>query len=459
MFKSIKRSPHYRWYVFASVSLGTFMSTLDGSIVNVALPTIAKDFNVDLHTLQWIPGSYLLIITSLLLFFGRLADIVGKRKVFSWGYIGFIIGSFLCGLSHSVTFLIFARVIQGIGASMMMANSPGIITKVFPPQERGRALGTVGTVVALGSMTGPPLGGLITGIIGWQWIFFINIPLGLIGLWGSSNLIPEEQGIKIKKFDYQGTFTWAIGIILLLIGFTQVETKGWTFSVLSLIFIGLFSIILFVKIESKIKEPLLDLTLFKNPIFTTGNIAGFLSFVTLFFLNLFMPFYFQEIKGFSPQKIGFIMMSYPIAMSLVAPVSGYLSDKYGFRIFTCLGMGLLTLNFLVLSRITANSPTYLLILSQCMAGIGMGIFQSPNNSSVMGVVPPNKLGIAGGVLATMRNLGMVLGIALSVSIFSFRLNYVGDFALALGETYLVAAFVALGGLIFSLIRGKEYKIT
>lgn len=463
MIAKIKASARYRWYVLISVSLGTFMATLDSSIVNVALPTIAQNFQVDIKVLQWVPAAYILTITSLLLTFGRLADMFGKTKIFGIGFLGFTLGSILCGLAVNPTFLIGARVIQGIGAAMLMANSMGIITSVFPAQERGRALGTVGTVVAAGSMTGPPLGGLLTGTIGWPAIFFINVPIGLLGFWASIYLLPREPGIdRGSSFDFLGAFFWASGVISLVLGLSQVETIGWTSRVIVTIFIGVILLSIFIKMEIKRSQPLIDLNLFKNPVFASGNFAGFISFVTMFFITIFMPFYFQEVKGYEPQQIGLFLMVFPVAMAIVAPMSGYLSDKFGYMIFTTGGMALMFINLLALSRISTATPVYLVVIAQLVIGIAMGMFQSPNNSSVMGVVPKPKLGIAGGIIATMRNFGMVMGIAISVSIFSARVRlYSGlekkeAFVSALGDVFLVAACLALVGLLVSFIRGKKY---
>lgn len=439
------------------------MSTLDGSIVNVALPSIADEFQADLKLIQWIPLSYLLIITSCLLFFGKIADTLGKTKVFSWGFIGFMLGSTLCAFSPNIYILIISRVFQGIGAAMIMANSSGIIIDVFPPSERGKALGTVGTIVALGSMTGPPLGGLLTGMVGWSSIFLINIPIGIFGLLGSIYLLPKEKVNKFKSFDFLGAFLWAIGIVSLIYGLSLIEELGITTKVITYIAVGVLGLLLFIKIEFKNNDPLLDLELFKDPIFTTGNIAGLLSFVAMFFANLFMPFYFQEVKGIEANHVGLLMMAFPLSMAFIAPLSGTLSDKFGYRILTTTGMGLMALNLFALSKISATSPTPLIVFAFGVFGVCMGLFQSPNNSSVMGVVPKPKLGIAGGILATMRNLGMVLGIALSVTLFSYRQKFYLDlqvqekFANALGDTFFFAGFIALIGLVLSFTRAKETK--
>ncbi|MDN5323038.1 MAG: hypothetical protein PWQ67_1492, partial [Clostridia bacterium] len=228
------------------------------------------------------------------------------------------------------------------------------------------------------------------------------------------------------------------------------------------IFIGVILLSIFIKMEIKRSQPLIDLNLFKNPVFASGNFAGFISFVTMFFITIFMPFYFQEVKGYEPQQIGLFLMVFPVAMAIVAPMSGYLSDKFGYMIFTTGGMALMFINLLALSRISTATPVYLVVIAQFVFGIAMGMFQSPNNSSVMGVVPKPKLGIAGGIIATMRNFGMVMGIAISVSIFSARVRlYSGlekkeAFVSALGDVFLVAACLALVGLLVSFIRGKKY---
>ena len=461
MFENIKNSSNYRWYIFASVSIGTFMSTLNASSINVALPSIARDFGADLKMVQWIPLSYILIITSCLLFFGKIADIIGKSRVFSWGFIGFMIGSLFCALSPTIQLLIVARIIQGIGAAMIMANSMGIIVDVFPSNERGRALGSVGTIVALGSMSGPPLAGLLTGMLGWPSIFFINIPIGLFGLFGSIYLLPKEKRKKFISFDIKGSILWALGIISFIYGLSMIERVGLTPLVKTYIIVGIVCLILFFILEFKIQDPLLDIELFKNPVFTTGNIAGLLSFIAMFSINLFMPFYFEEVKGIETNQVGFLMMAFPIAMAIVAPLSGYLSDKFGHRLLTTTGMGLMALNLFALSRISVTSPTPLILFSFAVFGASMGLFQSPNNSSVMGVVPKGKLGIAGGILATMRNLGMTLGISLSVLLFSYRQKFYPDlqveekFANALGDTFFYSGFIALIALVLSFTRAKD----
>lgn len=464
MLNNIKASPHYKWFVLLNVALGTFMATLDSSIVNVALPTIAKEFQVDLNVLQWVPAAYILTITGFLLTFGRLADMFGKGRIYSIGFIGFVIGSILCGLSANAHFLIYSRVMQGMGAAMMMANSLGIITGIFPKEERGRALGTMGTVVAVGNLTGAPLGGILTGTVGWQSIFFINVPIGVLGLVLSYFILPRDNiSITKEKFDYFGAVLWLTGIMALIIGLTRVETLGWSKNVILTTVSGLLLLLLFYKIETKSKEPLIDMNLFKNPIFLKGNITKFLSFITLIFLTLFLPFYFQDGKGLEPYQVGLLMMVMPSTMSIIAPLSGYLSDKYGYVIFTVGGMALLSLNLFLFSRVTLNTPIYLVVVSQIIFGIATGMFQSPNNSLIMSVVPKSQLGVSGGIIATMRNFGKVVGIALSVSIFSVRLriysNIKGEeaFINALSDIFLVAAVIAFLGLIICISDIKHIK--
>jgi len=464
VLNSIKTSPNYRWFVFLNVALGTLMATLDGSIVNVALPTMANEFQVDINVLQWIPAAYILTITGFLLTFGRLADIYGKNRIYRIGFIGFVIGSILCGLSTSSQLLIYSRVIQGLGAAMMMANSLGIIIEAFPKEERGRALGTMGTVVAVGNLTGAPLGGILTGTVGWQSIFFINVPIGILGLILSFFILPKDNIPETKgKFDYLGASLWLIGVVALIIGLTRVETLGWSKNVILTTSFGLVLLLLFYRIETKSKEPLIDMNLFKNPIFLKGNITKLISFITLIMVTLFLPFYFQDGKGLEPYQVGLLMMVMPITLSVISPLSGYLSDKYGYVILTVGGMALLSSNLFLFSRITLDTPIYLVIAAQIIFGIATGMFQSPNNTLIMSVVPKSQLGIAGGIIATMRNFGKVVGIALSVGIFSARLRIYTEtrgeeaFINALSDIFLVAAVIAFLGLVICISDIKHIK--
>lgn len=419
MFPSVKNKPNYRWLVLGTVSIGTFMSTLDSSIVNVALPTISNSLHSDLSTLQWVVTSYLLTITSLLPIFGRTADLIGRKEVFSLGFLIFTLGSLFCGFAHNIWFLVGARVFQAIGASMLMSNSSAIITAVFPPFERGKALGLIGTVVALGSLTGPALGGLLIGLTNWRAIFYINLPVGIIGFLAARSILPAD-GIKKGKerFDSAGALTFTVGMISLLLGVNHGEDWGWASSpVLFSLFLGTALLALFIKIEHRVDHPIIDLTIFRNKPFLIGNISGWLSFTAMFANNMLLPFYLQHILNYSPSKIGLLMTAFPLTMAVVAPLSGHASDKFGPVLLTTGGLTITGLGLLYFSMLTVEARFYNIVLPLMLIGLGSGMFQSPNNSSVMSSVPPEKLGIAGGINSLVRNLGMVTGIAYSVSLF------------------------------------------
>jgi EmrB/QacA subfamily drug resistance transporter len=417
-----KNSTNYRWYILANVSIGTFMSTLDSSIVNVALPTISGNLHSDLSVLQWVVTAYLLVISSLLPLFGRIADLVGRKRVFSMGFLIFTLGSLLCGLANNIWFLVAMRVFQAIGASMLMANNAAIITAVFPPQERGRALGLTGTVVALGNLSGPAIGGLLLGIASWRSIFFINLPIGLLGYWASRVILPPDQPRKDREtFDNLGAFFFSTGMISILFALNNGQDWGWSSSpILIGLILGISLLISFFFTETRVLHPMIELSLFKNRPFLIGNISGFLSFIALFSNMMLMPFYLQHILNFSPSQVGLMMTAFPLMMAFVAPLSGRASDRIGPVALTTSGLVFISLGLFYLTTVSANSTTWQVIPGPLLMGIGSGLFQSPNNSSVMSSVPKPKLGVAGGINALVRNVGMVVGTALSVALFENR---------------------------------------
>ena len=466
MSDNIKNAANYRWYVLATVSIGTFMATLDSSIVNVALPTISVDFHSDLSTVQWVVTSYLLTITSLLLVFGRLADLLGRKKVYSLGFLIFILGSILCGLAQNIWFLVGTRVLQAVGASMLMSNSAAIITSIFPHNERGKALGLTGTVVALGSLTGPALGGLLIGLINWRSIFFINVPIGIIGYLAARSILPTDEPRKGKEsFDFVGAIAFTVGMISLLLGINNGENWGWTsFPVLLSLILGLALLFIFFINERVVKHPMVDLTLFRNRTFMIGNLSGWLSFVAMFANTMLLPFYLQQILNYTPSQVGVLMTVFPVTMAIVAPISGHASDKFGPVALTTSGLAITGLGLFYFSTLSATAEFYHVIPGSLLIGLGAGLFQSPNNSSVMSSVPPQKLGIAGGINSLVRNLGMVTGIAFSVSLFEAlggvtkpKPDQIEMFMSAYQTVMLVAMAIALFGAIISYNR-KGYAI-
>ncbi len=415
-------SNRYRWFVLANVSVGTFMATLDSSIVNVALPTINTVFQTSLQTVQWVVTAYLLVISSLLPVFGRTADLLGRKRVYSFGFIVFTLGSALCGLAPNIWFLVGMRVFQAIGASMLMANSAAIITATFPPRERGRALGLTGTVVALGSLAGPAVGGILVGLAGWRSIFYVNLPIGIIGYLAARVVLPNDKSAGMSEtFDFKGAILFTLGMVSLLLGINNGQDWGWTsLPVLAGLVLGILLLGSFFITELRVKHPMIDLSLFRNWPFLAGNLSGLLSFVAIFGNFMLMPFYLQHILNYDPTKVGMIMTSFPLVMAVAAPISGYASDRIGPVALTTGGLLFSAAGLFYLAHVSATSSAWQVIPGPLLMGLGAGLFNSPNNSSVMSAVPPQKLGLAGGVNALVRNVGMVVGIAFSVTLFENR---------------------------------------
>jgi len=462
-----------KWWILGSVAIGTFMATLDGSIVNVALPTISSEFKVHLDEIQWVVSSYLLTISSLLLIFGRFADIIGRKKVYGTGFLVFVLGSALCGFASTLELLVASRVVQAAGAAMMMANGMGIVTSVFPPQQRGQALGIMGTVVSAGSLAGPSIGGFLVAKFGWSSIFLVNLPIGLLGFGAAQLFLPRDPAKETREpFDWAGALLFAGGLISLLWGLSNGQDYGWSAPpIIGSLALAVAALGIFFRLELKTPHPMLDLSLFKNRVFLAGNTAGLISFVAMFSTTILVPFYLQRILHFTPDKVGLLMTPFPVVMAVVAPLSGWLSDKVSHVLLTSGGLVVNAAGLVWLSRLGPETGFVEVALHLGVLGLGMGLFQSPNNSSVMGVVPPPKLGIAGGVNALVRNVGMVTGIAFSVSLFTNRLTALGGvsepvtrqhvdaFLSSMSTVFLAAAALSLLGAFISAIRGKKEELS
>ncbi len=405
-----------RWLIFFTIGMFTFMSTLDGSIVNVALPVISTNLGHPIAQIEWIVTSYLMTICSLLLFFGRMGDAVGKIKVFRIGALLFIIGSFLCGFSHNLTMLVCSRIIQAAGASMTMAVNMGIVTDIFPITERGRALGMTGMLVSLGSITGPGLGGLIVKSLGWQYIFWVNVPIGLVLAFLGLKILPKDLFTKKVVFDIAGIFLFIVFIVSFFSGILLSQQFGFSdIRIIAALVVAAISIIAFVLVETKKEQPMLQLSILKNAMFLLSSLTGFLVFIVLFCFNIIFPFYTQSILALPPDQSGLLLMVFPLAMAVTAPLSGALSDKIGSEWLTFIGLLLLTAIQVAFSTLNQSSPIAFICVMILFAGIANGIFQSPNNSMAMSSVPRQFLGIAGSISALSRNMGMVVGISVATT--------------------------------------------
>lgn len=445
------------------MSISIFMATLDGSIVNIALPVMSEELSVSIGSIQWVVTSYLLSISVLLLIWGKISDLYGKKMIFASGFIIFTIGSALCGISSSLGMLVFSRVIQAVGASSMMALSQGIITSTFPPNERGKALGLTGATVAIGSLVGPSLGGILVDAAGWKSIFLINIPIGIVGTILTFIIIPSiYEAPASTRFDFKGSVMFIAFLLLLFLGLLFLQEGGISVGIFTLMFfMSVVILFFFIKYERTTENPLINLKLFKTRVFSLGLGSAFLSFIGLSSTTLFIPFYLQLFLKHDPLTAGLLISAYPLTTAILSPITGFISDKISYRPLTVTGLAINTVVLFRLSTIGSSTSSLEFIILMVFLGAGVAIFQSPNNSSVMGSVPKEHLGIAGGINALFRNLGLVSGTTLSVLIFSYstkiNINSLSDKAGAfnpgsfLTGFRIVLVFAALSCLLATII--------
>lgn len=442
------------------------MATLDSSIVNIALPTLTKELGHPLQQVRWVVLSYLLVITCLLLPFGKLADLLGRKRVYLWGYFIFTAGSILCGISSSLVWLITFRVIQGIGAAMLMANGPAIITRSVPTQELGAALGTMGMVVSSGLIAGPAIGGILITHFGWPSIFFLNIPVGILGMLLVSRYVPYEEAVsKVSEFDWPGAIIQTFALLSLMVLFEppDIRLEGTQHLPVSRVLISAFTFVfvfLLVKVEKKADDPLLDFGLLRIRDFWTANLASFLTFIAFSSVTVLMPFFLEEIKKFTPDQAGYFMTAIPLTLFVVAPLSGHFSDKYGSKGLSSLGSIVSMISFFAMAGlfglgIHAGITDAMIFILLSAIGLSLGLFQSPNNSMIMSSVPHESLGTASALLATVRNLGLVIGTGLSTTIFAWKKHETGDFIESLHFSHGVSGVVALCAVFVSLAKANR----
>lgn len=406
------------WLILIATCLFTFMSTLDGSIVNIAMPTMSKDLAISMNEAEWIVSVYMITICCLLIFWGRISDTIGKIKIFKIGTLIFIMGSLFCGISSTLEMLLISRIIQATGASMTMATNYGIITENFPPEMRGRSLGVLGSFVSLGSIAGPGIGGVIIQKYTWHYIFLINIPIGIFAFVLGYFVFPKSKKKDIPlNLDYLGFILFDMFIISLFMGIFIGQVIGFTkLSIIILFIIAVCSFVGFIFREKGAKNPLIDLTIFNNKSFSVGLTCAVLIFSSNLFMNTLLPFYLQDTLKLSSLMSGFILMCVPIAMVIVAPISGALSDKIGSEGLTFLGLFIVSVSQLLFILIGLKTTISYLVILTLLAGTGVALFQSPNNSIIMSSVEHNHLGIAGSINSLARNIGMVTGLSLSTTI-------------------------------------------
>lgn len=446
-----------KWLVLIAIGMSTFMSALDTSVVNIVLPVINNAFKSEIATVEWVVIIYLLLVSGLLLSFGRLGDIRGHKSIFLIGFSIFILSSALCGWAPTIGALIAFRGIQAIGAAMLAANSPAILTKNFPGSQRGQALGLQATMTYLGLTVAPSFGGWLTQSISWRAVFYINVPVGLFAFALAWLFIPQDkESGSNEPFDIPGSLLFMVGLVTLLLALNRGYSWGWISSpIIGLFTISLISLSCFLYIETKSTSPILDLELFKQKVFSASTTSSVLNYIAVFSVLLLLPFYLLEGRSLSPSQAGLLLTIQPIVMAIIAPISGSLSDRFGTRIPSVGGMVILSLGILLMSGMGPISPLYQVGLALGIIGFGTGIFISPNNSAIMGAAPRERQGIAAGILATSRSTGMVLGVGLAGAIFtSILAQSTGNtlFFYAFRSSLIVTSLIAGLGAITSFIK-------
>jgi EmrB/QacA subfamily drug resistance transporter len=466
------------WAILAVVTVGTFMTTLDASIVNIALPSVAQAFGTSLTgTVEWVIIGYLVVIATLLLTVGRLADLIGRSPLWITGLVVFTLGSAASGAAPSLLLLIAARALQGVGSACLLATGLAILSDAFLPGERGRALGINTIALALGASAGPTLGGLIVEHLDWRWIFYVNVPVGILAVLASRRILPRAAPRHPGQFDAAGAVLLGVAIGGLNLGLSFGQEWGWASAPLvGTLVVSVGALIAAVSHERRTIAPLLDLTLFRDRTFSSSLLSLVCAMLALFAVGFLLPFYFEELRGFSTQEAGLLLTPFSITIAVVGPIAGSLADRYGSRWLAPLGLAITVAGLVQLTRLSATSSLPEMVVPLVISGLGQGLFLSPNSNALLAATPPAEQGQASGVLATGRVVGQSLSVAVAGAVFaslggamagmsliSFRHSSIepefvelqATFLTALHTAFLVCAGFAVLGLIAALLRGPE----
>jgi EmrB/QacA subfamily drug resistance transporter len=449
-----------KWWTLAAVAFGLFMIMLDNTVVNVALPSIEKDLHISISELEWIVTAYALTFAALLVTGGKLGDMFGRRRIFIVGLVVFTLSSLACGLAPSASFLIGARAVQGVGAALMNPATLSIITATFPPKERGRAIGIWAGVSALALAIGPLCGGLIVDNINWNWIFFVNVPVGAAGIVASRIFISESRDTsREQSIDLPGLATSGLGLFALSYGLIEGNQKGWTSPEILAFFVAAgILLVAFVLLERHQRLPMLDLSLFKIGAFAGANVVAMLVSLGMFGVFFFVSLYVQNILGYSPTQAGAIFLPMTLLIIVVAPIAGNWSDRIGSRWLMGVGMTVVGISLLLYQRVGVHSDFWTLLPAMLLGGIGMALTMSPMTSAAMGAVPIDKAGVGSGVLNSFRQVGGSLGIALIGAILASYLHHPArtaagaqDYVNGLHAALLVSAAITFAAAIVAVV--------
>jgi EmrB/QacA subfamily drug resistance transporter len=450
-----------KWLTLAAVSFGLFMIMLDNTVVNVALPSIERDLDADLSELQWIVTGYALTFAALMLVGGKIADAYGRRLIFVVGIVVFTVASLLCGLADSSEMLIAARVVQGAGAALMNPATLSIIAATFPPRERGAAIGIWAGTSALALAIGPLVGGLITEHLDWSWIFFVNVPIGILGIAASFLLIDESRDETHERLDLPGLVTSGVGLFALTYGLIEANTYGWTSArILGSFAVAAVALVSFVLLERHQRAPMLPLELFRNRTYTGANLTMLLVALAMFGVFFFVSLYMQNILGYSAVQAGAAFLPMTILIILVAPVAGKTADRLGSRGLMTVGMTLIAAQLLLFSQLGSDASYWHLLPSLLIGGVGMALTMTPSAAAATRAVPVDKAGVGSAVLNSARQVGGTMGIAVMGAIVASQMGDTPDpaaFMDGFERSLLVAAGIAVVGAIvaFVLVRPHE----
>lgn len=455
-----------KWTMFTIVAIGNFIAMLDASSVTLALYPMATDLHVSMGQIQWVMVAYMLVLTVFLPFFGKLGDIFSKNKLYSLGFAIFAIGAFLNIISTSFNMLVICRCIEAIGASIMLSNAQALIATIFKGKKRGKALGLNGCLIAIGGISGPALGGILIHNCGWHSIFYPSMIVGFLGIVYARNFLPHNKvkNFKSFKFDYKGFIYFTISLFALLLAISEGHEWGW--SSINIILLGIVSLTfggLFYFRDHKINYPLINFSLFKIKPFTFGNLAVLMSYMAMFTNSILLPFFLQDIQKHNALVTGLLILPYSLTLSVMAPIAGRLSGKYGSRYLTLAGPSVYCVALIMFTLFGKDAPMWQIIFASGIMGIGNGLFQSPSNNAIMTSVNKSELGIASGILALSRNMGNILGVAVTITLFeSFNKifinggkNYEISFLYAYKTTMCFGILFGLACLIFAYTAYKE----
>jgi EmrB/QacA subfamily drug resistance transporter len=474
-----KRSD-YKWWAFLAIAVGTFTTVADNGSIGVALPTIASYFRIDLPTTQWVAIGYTLTVSALLLPMGRLSDIAGRKQVYLAGFALFVAGALLAGTSGSILSLILFKVLMGLGAAMTQGTAMAMVLSAFPDSERGKALGLQLSVVGTGNVVGPAVGGFIIGVFGWRAVFFGDAFLGTMAVLSALVVLDgrrfSQTGGARATFDWPGAALSTAILVTFLLAVTNGQRLGWDSPFIGSAFALLVGLVAaFIWWELRTPSPMLDVRLFRRRLFTLGVSSSFISFIGMSSVRFLMPFYLQAVKGYTPGQVGLIIVPSALMMIIMGPLTGRLSDRYGWRTFTIGGLLMSVAGLFLLSTLKEGSPLAVAMAGMMLQTGGTGTFNAPNNSSVLSTVEKSRYGVMSGFLNLVRNASNVTGVAVATAIVTATMASMGQpptlaavsgggdaslraFTSGLHVAYLAIACLVLVGVLAQLIReGRAEK--